>query len=90
MNQFAQHDIPEELREMADGDMTHFEKYEKYVAEAPSSPDAYFEAFTAIVHLEELADSTRLKKFNLYGVHIYATDDSECTYKIKFDVMIYC
>lgn len=70
------------------GDTTKLNYFKDIVQVARSEENAYIEAFTAMIQLEEAFNSKYLKKFDLECVKIEMYSRADQIFHIQFDVNI--
>lgn len=80
--------IPEEMLHELDYEDERFNKYKDLAKEARTKEDSYVNAFTAMIHFEELANSKRLDEYALENVSLRPMPkcESDHTFKVEYDV----
>lgn len=62
--------------------------FKNIVQKARIEENSYIEAFTAMVHMDEAANSKQLEKFDLENIQIELYSRTDEIFSIRFDVNI--
>lgn len=89
MKQLATYGIPNRIRSIEfDNNTENLEYYKSVVQRIRLEECAYIEAFTAMIQLEETANSKRLAQYDLYNVKLDMYSDTDQIFQIQYDVSI--
>lgn len=87
MEDLMMFEIPESIRNIeCYEEQTKLDDLKRTVQEARDSENAYVEAFTAMIQLEEAAASKHLQMFDLESVKLELHSRKDQVFRLKFDV----
>lgn len=86
---FQKHEIPMNIQELEFKKNTSCMKdFRSLIQKMRDDEESYTDAFSALIYMEEAANSTSVTKFNLEKVHIEIISRIDHKIKIKYDVSI--
>lgn len=88
MEELTGYDIPEYIWEVEQGDAFAIDELEKIMDKAQDDENSYFEATTAMIHLEEAANSISARDFNFLTSNNQIKIVSHSASKIKINITV--
>lgn len=89
MQPLYEYSVPETIRKMElSGDVSGLEYYKDLVYHARVDKEMYFAAFTALLHMEEMAETKHIATYDLESVKLKIHSAIDQTFKIEFNVSI--
>lgn len=83
------YEIPNDIRSIElDNNKTKFDYFKSIVKEARNQENCYIAAFTAMIQMEEAANSKLLTAFDLENVQMNLHSLEDQIFQIRFDVNI--
>lgn len=89
MKQLATYEIDQDIRSIEfNNNVEKFQYFEDIAQKARTEENAYFQAFTAMIQMEEAANSKRLIQFDLEYVKLDMYSRADQVFRIQYDVSI--
>lgn len=86
MQKIKSYDIPEEIRKIESGtDSLKLKYYKNLVSESRNKATAYKELLSAMIYLEEAANSVRVQKFDLKNVQLLLHSRKDNIFTTNYD-----
>lgn len=83
------YEIPDDIRSIEfDNDSTKLEYFKSIIQKARTQENSYIEAFTAMIQMEEVANSMSLRTFVIENVQLDLHSREDQIFRIRFDVNI--
>lgn len=89
MDKIKSYDIPKDIHQIELGsEISKFNALENLVPQFRSNNETYFELLSAMIHLEEAANSKHMQKFSLEQVQLVNLLEMRNTFAVALDVCI--
>lgn len=87
MLELKPYDIPDDIQDIEfEADAAKFEMLESLIPESRSNEANYIKLLSAMVHLEDAANSGRVRRFNLRNIQLIYESQNDNIFAIELDV----
>lgn len=87
MTSLKRHEIPSNIESLEfEDDQSEMCDFKKLAQESRKDVTAYYEAHSAFIYMEEAANSTSMRAFNMENIQIALQSHNDHVFKIEYNV----